>query len=188
MFSFQKLGQVEPSLGPEMKSTGEVLGIDVSYEAALYKAMIASGIVFKPRGQVILTVQPADKEVAVEIGRAFHERGYALGATGGTCDALSAAGIPAERLNKVQEGSPNLLDRLFAGEVSLMINTPTPGQRAGSDAARIRRACIETGVACVTSIDTAQALARALDVFENAELAVCRTVTEYVAGRESVVG
>ncbi len=188
VFSFQKLGQVEPSLGPEMKSTGEVLGIDVSYEAALYKAMIASGIVFKPRGQVILTVQPADKEIAVEIGRAFHERGYALGATGGTCDALSAAGIPAERLNKVQEGSPNLLDRLFAGEVSLMINTPTPGQRAGSDAARIRRACIETGVACVTSIDTAQALARALDVFENAELAVCRTVTEYVAGRESVVG
>lgn len=187
VFSFQKLALVEPSLGPEMKSTGEVLGIDSTFEAALYKAMIGSGITFKPQGQVIITVTDEDKPVAVEIARSFVARGYALGATERTCDYLAEHGIACERLNKIQRGSPNLLDRLFSGEVSLMINTPGPGQVAGSDAARIRRACIETGVACVTSIDTARALARALPMFEDPTLASCRTVTEHVAGSSNLV-
>ncbi|MCU0315597.1 MAG: carbamoyl-phosphate synthase large subunit [Fimbriimonadaceae bacterium] len=182
VFSFQKLSKVEPSLGPEMKSTGEVLGLDRSFEAALYKALVASGITFKPQGQVILTVTDEDKAMAVKIGHELHLRGYTLGATGGTHSALDKAGIPCERLRKISEGSPNLLERLFAGEVSLMINTPGPGQKSGSDAARIRRACIETGVACVTSIDTAEALARALRVFEDPSLASCQTVGQYVRG------
>lgn len=182
VFSFQKLGRVEPSLGPEMKSTGEVLGIDKTYEAALYKAMVASGITFKPRGQVIVTVNDEDKPLAVQIAKVFSAKGYSIGATSGTHDALTAAGIPCERLNKVKDGSPNLLDRLFQGEVSLMVNTPGPGQAAGSDAARIRRACIETGVACVTSIDTARALADSLSVFENPHLASCLPIDRYVNG------
>lgn len=182
VFSFQKLGMVEPSLGPEMKSTGEVLGIDTTFEAALYKALVASGIVFKKRGQVIITVTDADKPVAVEIARELAARGYPLAATGGTGRAIRAAGIECDDLQKVQDGSPSLLDALLQGEVSLMINTPSRGQAAGSDAARIRRACIETGVACVTSIDTAAALARALAVFEDSALASCRTVGEYVRG------
>lgn len=182
VFSFQKLALVEPSLGPEMKSTGEVLGIDSSFEAALYKALVASGIVFKAKGQVIITVNDEDKPEAIEIGRALRDRGYALGATGGTCDALVGSGVDCERLNKIQQGSPTLLDRLYAGEVSLMVNTPGKGQEMGSDASRIRRACIETGVACVTSVDTAKALASALAIFENQELASCRTITEHVAG------
>jgi len=182
VFSFQKLALVEPSLGPEMKSTGEVLGIDSSFEAALYKALVASGIVFKAKGQVIISVNNDDKPAAIEIGRALRDRGYALGATGGTCDALVGAGIECERLNKIKDGSPTLLDRLYAGEVSLMVNTPEKGQEMGSDASRIRRACIETGVACVTSVDTAKALARALAVFENQDLASCRTISEHVAG------
>jgi len=182
VFSFQKLGSVEPSLGPEMKSTGEVLGIDRSFEAALYKAMIASGITFKLKGQVILTVSDADKDAAIELARGLHQAGYAIGATPGTHAVLSEAGVPSERLNKIKEGSPNLLERLFEGEVSLMVNTPGQGQTSGTDAARIRRACIETGVACVTSIDTARALLHALPIFENPDLADCRSITEYVRG------
>jgi carbamoyl-phosphate synthase large subunit len=182
VFSFQKLALVEPSLGPEMKSTGEVLGIDSSFEAALYKALVASGIVFKAKGQVIISVNDEDKPAAVAIGRALRDRGYGLAATGGTCDALVGAGIECERLNKIKDGSPTLLDRLYAGEVSLMVNTPGKGQEMGSDASRIRRACIETGVACVTSVDTAKALASALAVFENQDLASCRTIAEHVSG------
>lgn len=183
VFSFQKLAMVEPSLGPEMKSTGEVLGIDSTYEAALYKALVASGVTFKPKGQVIITVTDADKSEAVLVAQELIAKGFGLGATGGTHAALIDAGVECERLNKIQEGSPSLLDRIYAGEVSLMVNTPGPGQVMGSHASRIRRACIETGVACVTSIDTARALARALDVFNNAEIASCRTITDHVAGR-----
>lgn len=183
VFSFQKLGQVEPSLGPEMKSTGEVLGIDTTYEAALYKALVASGIAFKPQGQVIITVTDGDKDAAIEIGRELTSRGYTLGASPGTCDTLRSAGVECERLNKIKDGHPTLLDRLFEGKVSLMINTPGQGQANTADAARIRRACIETGVACVTSIDTARALAQALGVFEQPVTATCHTVTEYVLGQ-----
>lgn len=186
VFSFQKLAMVEPSLGPEMKSTGEVLGIDSDYESALFKALVASGITFKSKGQVILTVTDEDKADAVDIARALIDRGYLLGATSGTYRAIQAAGIPCEKLNKIQEGSPNLLDRLYAGEVSLMVNTPGKSQAMGSQASRIRRACIETGVACVTSIDTARALARALAVFEDQSLASCRTISEHVAGPQKV--
>lgn len=180
VFSFQKLARVEPSLGPEMKSTGEVLGIDSTYEGALYKALIASGIHFKPKGEVILTVTEADKPAAITIGRELHSRGYALGATPGTHALLEAAGIPCERLSKLGQGEPTILDKLYQGEVSLMINTPSPGQVAGTDAARIRRACIETGVTCVTSIDTAKALSQALAIFEDPAQSSCKTVGEYV--------
>jgi len=188
VFSFQKLAKVEPSLGPEMKSTGEVLGIDLTYEAALYKALVASGVTFKSKGQVILTVADADKPKAVAIARSLSQRGYELAATGGTHDALTEAGIKAERLNKIQQGTPNILERLFDGKVSLMINTPGPAHTATVDAARIRRACIETGVACVTSIDTAEALARSLSVFEDPTLASCMTVREYLDYAARAVG
>lgn len=180
VFSFQKLARVEPSLGPEMKSTGEVLGIDFNYKCALYKALVASGINFKPKGQVIISVTDADKPEAVRIAQQLHDKGYSLGATSGTFDALEAAGIPCEKLHKIAEGSPNLLERLFEGQVSLMINTPGLGRISSTDAARIRRACIETGVTCVTSIDTAAALAAALDVFENPELASCLPTSAYL--------
>lgn len=182
VFSFQKLSQVEPSLGPEMKSTGEVLGVDENYKGALYKALVASGITFKPRGQVIISVNDEDKPQAIRIARQLHEKGYRLGATGGTWNALAEQGLPAERLEKIKDGSPNLLERLFQGEVSLMINTPSLRQGPNADAARIRRACIETGVTCVTSIDTAQALADSLDVFEDPTLASVKPISAYLRG------
>ncbi|MCW5935785.1 MAG: carbamoyl-phosphate synthase large subunit [Fimbriimonadaceae bacterium] len=182
VFSFQKLARVDPALGPEMKSTGEVLGIDRTYEAALYKALVASGVQFRPHGQVILTVAGEDKEAAVTIAQKLAARGYNIAATPGTHAAIVQSGTACERINKIQEGEPNILDRVLGGEVSLMVNTPGPAQTATEQASRIRRACIETGVACVTSIDTALALADSLAVFEDPERADCRTVGEYLTG------
>lgn len=187
VFSFQKLGKVEPSLGPEMKSTGEVLGIDRTYVAALYKALIASGIQFKAKGKVILSVRNEDKPQAVAIARQLKARGYDIVSTPGTGRMLQNEGIACEIVNKIKDGSPNLLELLFSAGVSLMINTPEAGQNSESDAARIRRACIEVGVACVTSIDTAQALADALEVFEDPSKASCEPFVQYVSHREPVV-
>lgn len=181
VFSFQKLGKVEPSLGPEMKSTGEILGIDRTFSGALYKAMVASGIVFKGEGDVLLTVKPGDKPAAVAIGRALHERGRTLAATPGTAEALREAGLPCTEVQKIQTGSPNILDHIMTGNVSLMINTPSLTETSESEAARIRRACIETGVPCVTSLDTAEALVQALDVFADPTKSECLRLEEYFA-------
>jgi carbamoyl-phosphate synthase large subunit len=181
VFSFQKLGRVEPSLGPEMKSTGEILGIDNTFEGALYKALVASGIHFKGDGVVLLTVKHEDKDEALEIARGLHASGRAIAATPGTASSLREAGIPCEEVGKIQSGSPNILDLIMEGRVSLMINTPGLNETSESEAARIRRACIETGVPCVTSIDTAGALIRALDVFANPERASCLRLEEYFA-------
>jgi carbamoyl-phosphate synthase large subunit len=185
VFSFQKLTKVEPSLGPEMKSTGEILGTDFTFEAALYKALVASGITFKGGGYVLLTVQDADKGDAVKIAGELHKQGFKIAATGGTHDALQQAGIPSHWVMKIHEGSPNLLDMLLKGEVSLMINTPGPDKDAEIDGAKIRRACIETGVACVTAIDTAFALIRALKVFSDPDQASCLRLEEYLDGAKS---
>ncbi len=179
VFSFQKLGKVEPSLGPEMKSTGEVLGIDRTFEGALYKAMVASGIVFKGEGVVLITVRDDDKPMALDIARKLHGAGRELAATPGTASAMVAAGIPCASVNKIQAGSPNILDLIMAGKVSLMINTPSLSETSESEAARIRRACIETGTPCVTSIDTAAALIHAMKVFADPSLAECLRLEEF---------
>jgi carbamoyl-phosphate synthase large subunit len=179
VFSFQKLAKVEPSLGPEMKSTGEVLGIDRTFEGALYKAMVASGIHFRGQGKVLVTVRDEDKPAAVQIARQIEASGRSLAGTPGTALALEAAGIKCEAINKIQAGSPNILDFIMEGKVCLMINTPSLDESSESEAARIRRACIETGVPCVTSIDTAAALIRALEVFADPSQAQCLRLEEY---------
>ncbi len=179
VFSFQKLGRVEPSLGPEMKSTGEILGIDRTYEAALYKAMVASHINFKGDGYVLVTVKDEDKATAIQIAKGLYQSGRKLAATPGTAKTLQDAGLPCHSVNKIQAGSPNILDLIMGGEVSLMINTPSLTETSESEAARIRRACIETGVPCVTSIDTAEALIRALEVFSDPSRASCLRLEEY---------
>jgi carbamoyl-phosphate synthase large subunit len=162
-----------------MKSTGEILGIDFRFEAALYKAMVASGIHFKGDGLVVLSIRDEDKEPSVEIARKFHASGRRLAATPGTARILQEAGIPVQIVKKIQEGSPNLLDLILGGDVSLMINTPSLTETSESHAARIRRACIERGIPCVTSIDTAGALIRALDVFADPEQSSCLRLEEY---------
>ncbi len=184
VFSFQKLGRVEPSLGPEMKSTGEILGIDTHYEAALYKALVASFIQFKGAGRVLLTVKDADKPAAVELARKFTQSGRRVVATPGTARALQTAGIECDVIPKIGQGSPNLLDLVLQGEISLMINTPSADKEAEREAAQIRRACIETGVACVTNIDTASAIHTALEYYRDPERASCLRLDEYFETRE----
>ena len=182
VFSFQKLAKVEPSLGPEMKSTGEILGTDFTYEGALYKALVASGIVFKGDGYVVVTVQDTDKEKGVKVALRLKEAGFKIAATPGTARVLKAAGIDCRTVNKIQDGSPNLIDLIRGGEVSLMINTQTAALSASADGARIRRACIESGIPCVTSVDTAGALANALDVFRDPMKSSCLKLEEYFLG------
>jgi carbamoyl-phosphate synthase large subunit len=182
VFSFQKLGRVEPSLGPEMKSTGEILGIDFTFEAALYKALVASGINFRTKGDLVMTVADDDKEKAVEIARELQSAGHKIVATAGTAKALTEAGIKCETIGKIQDGSPNLLDLIQSGNVSLMINTPSPGINSTGEAARIRRACIESGVPIVTNIDTAGALARAVEIYATPGKSSCLRLEEYLQG------
>lgn len=179
VFSFQKLRKVEPSLGPEMKSTGEILGVDSSYEAALYKAFVAAGVNFKGDGAVCLTVRDEDKDQAVEIGRRLLAAGRRVVATPGTAAYLSARGVECEVVQKIQAGSPNLLELIQSGGVSMMLNTASLTETSESEAARIRRACIETGVPCVTSIDTASALVRALEIYDDPSQSTCKRLDEY---------
>jgi carbamoyl-phosphate synthase large subunit len=192
VFSFQKLARLEPSLGPEMKSTGEVMGVDRSYEAALYKAMVASGINFKGDGYVLITVRDEDKATAIKIASELVESGYQIAATRGTQLVLQKAGISATVVNKISEAAmeaasdiPMILDLVMEGKVCMLINSPSENKVMELEAARIRRACIETGVPCVTSIDTAAALVRALQVFRSPSRAECLRLEEYFDSENS---
>lgn len=183
VFSFQKLSRVEPSLGPEMKSTGEILGVDFKFKAALYKALVASGVNFKPHGFVVLSLSQDDKLAGVEIARKLRDGGYVIAATPGTHRLLDQQGIESTLVQKIQDGSPNLMDLIRLGQVSLMINSPENRLDDTKEAAQIRRACIESGVACITNIDTAQALVEALEYFRDPSLASCLAFDEYWPGR-----
>jgi carbamoyl-phosphate synthase large subunit len=163
VFSHLKLRQVEVALGPEMRSTGEVMGIDGTYEAALYKAMVAAGIKIPRTGAVLLTLADRDKAEGVLLARAFLAKGFQLLATRGTAAALQAAGLPVQVVPKIGEGSPNLLDYIKGKRVQLLVNTPSPERRAEQQGLLIRRAAVESGVPCLTALDTAWALLRALD-------------------------
>jgi carbamoyl-phosphate synthase large subunit len=163
VFSHLKLRQVEVALGPEMRSTGEVMGIDGTYEAALYKAMVAAGIKIPRAGAVLLTLADRDKAEGVLLARAFLAKGFQLLATRGTAHALQAAGLPVQVVPKIGEGSPNLLDYITGKRVQLLVNTPSPERRAEQQGLLIRRAAVESGVPCLTALDTAWALLRALD-------------------------
>ncbi len=120
-----------------------------------------------------------DKPQAVEIARKLHAANRKIMATPGTAQAIQAAGIPCQSVNKIRQGPPTILDAITQGKASLMINTPGLEETAESEAARIRRSCIESGIPCVTSIDTAQALIRALDVFADPSAAQCLRLEEY---------
>jgi carbamoyl-phosphate synthase large subunit len=163
VFSHLKLRQVEVALGPEMRSTGEVMGIDCTYEAALYKAMVAAGIKIPRTGAVLLTLADRDKAEGVLLARAFLAKGFQLLATRGTAAALQATGLPVQVVPKIGEGSPNLLDYITGKRVQLLVNTPSPERRAEQQGLLIRRAAVESGVPCLTALDTAWALLRALD-------------------------
>ena len=163
VFSFEKLRGAEISLGPEMKSTGECLGISKDYNEALYKAFLGAGVQLPKHKKMILTVKDSDKLEAVEIGRRFAALGYEIYATRSTCRVLNENGVPAKKINKVEEPSQNLLDLILTHEIDLIIDTPSQGVERSKDGFIIRRHAIETGVYCLTSLDTAHALLTSLE-------------------------
>ncbi|SFL59412.1 carbamoyl-phosphate synthase large subunit [Salibacterium qingdaonense] len=165
VFSFAKLRRVDISLGPEMKSTGEVIGRDASLEKALYKGLIASGMSIPAHGSVLFTVADKNKDEALKLAQRFHAIGYTLLATQGTADFLRRHDIPAQTVNKVSESSPDLLDVIRKGQAQFIINTLTQGKQPARDGFRIRREAVENEVVCMTSMDTADALLRVLEMF-----------------------
>ena len=159
VFSFEKLTDVDTGLGPEMKSTGEVLGIAERFPQAMLKAFKGANMkVPKAGGRIIITVKDEDKGEIVGIARGFADMDIEILATSGTADALEAAGVRCTRVARVSEAHPNILDMLASGSVDLVINTPTRGRKPNSDGFKIRRSAVEHSVACVTAIDTARAL------------------------------
>ncbi|WP_130868639.1 carbamoyl-phosphate synthase large subunit [Intestinimonas massiliensis (ex Afouda et al. 2020)] len=159
VFSFEKLTDVDTGLGPEMKSTGECLGLAESFPQALLKAFKGANMKApKKGGRIIITVKDEDKGEIVGIAQGFADMGIEILATSGTCDALNAAGIPARKVARVSEAHPNILDMIASGTVDLVINTPTRGRRHDTDGFRIRRSTVEHSVACITAIDTARAM------------------------------
>ncbi|MBD8496792.1 carbamoyl-phosphate synthase large subunit [Paenibacillus arenosi] len=163
VFSFAKLRRVEPTLGPEMKSTGEVMGRDVEYAKALYKGLIGSGMKIPASGAIICTVADKDKEEAAKLMQGFSRLGYKLIATGGTATALEDAGLLVTHVQKLTEGTPNILDLIRNGEAHFVVNTLTKGKTPERDGFRIRREAVENGVVCMTSLDTVRALLEMLE-------------------------
>jgi len=163
VFSFEKIRGAEISLGPEMKSTGECLGISRSFNDALYKAFLGAGIDLPKHKQLIITVKDADKGEAIEIGRRFEKLGYTIYATRSTAAALKEAGVKARKVNKIHQESPTVMDLLLGHRIDLVIDTPTQGRDKSRDGFLIRRTAIETGVNCLTSLDTAKALLTSLE-------------------------
>lgn len=163
VFSFSKLRMVEPSLGPEMKSTGEVLGMERNFEKALYKAFTGSGLTVPTDGAILATIADRDKNEAVKLLKKFWELGFKLYATNGTAKALKAAGVSAQAVNKVEEGSPNIIDLLKQNKIDMIINTLTRGKAPQRDGFKIRRVAAEDGIPCITSLDTAKALYKVIE-------------------------
>lgn len=163
VFSFEKIRGAEISLGPEMKSTGECLGIAKTFDEALYKAFLGAGIDLPKHRQIIITVKDADKGEAIDIGRRFEKLGYTIYATRSTANALKESGVAARKVNKIHQESPTVMDLLLGHKIDLVIDTPTQGRDKSRDGFLIRRTAIETGVNCLTSLDTASALLTSLE-------------------------
>ena len=163
VFSFEKIRGADISLGPEMKSTGECLGISKNFEEALFKAFLGSGVDLPKHKKMIMTVKDSDKLDAVEVGKRFTALGYEIYATRNTCKTLQESGVPAKRVNKIEESHPNLLDLILGHQIDLIIDTPSQGIERSKDGFVIRRHAVETGVNCLTSLDTANALLTSLE-------------------------
>ncbi len=163
VFSFEKIRGAEISLGPEMKSTGECLGIAKTFNEALYKAFLGAGVDLPKYRQMIITVKDADKGEAIEIGQRFEKLGYTIYATRSTCNALKEAGVHARQVNKISQESPTVMDLILGHKIDLVIDTPTQGRDKTRDGFLIRRTAIETGVNCITAMDTARALVTSME-------------------------
>ena len=163
VFSFEKIRGAEISLGPEMKSTGECLGISKSYSEALYKAFLGAGIKLPKHKQMIITVKDSDKGEVIDIARRFEKLGYIIYATRSTADTLNENGVKARKVNRISQESPTVIDLILGHRIDLVIDTPTQGRDKSRDGFLIRRNAIETGVNVITALDTARALVTSLE-------------------------
>ena len=179
VFSFAKITQVDIALGPEMKSTGEVIGIDYHFERALYKAIIASGIQIPDEGAILLTIADKDKQEALEIARGYAELGYPLVATEGTAKMFTDAGLQVQAVRKVSEGSPHILDLIKSGVIRMVISTLTTGKLPEADGFKIRRSTVEHAIPCLTSLDTAKAVLDVLTVTRRRRLIYSMAMQDY---------
>ncbi|MGN1059232.1 MAG: carbamoyl-phosphate synthase large subunit [Clostridia bacterium] len=162
VFSFEKLHDVDISLGPEMKSTGEVLGISKDFSEALYKGLLGAGFKMSETGNVLITVRDTDKEEMLDIARGFCELGYQIYSTAGTAAFLLQHGVAAATVAKIGDGTPDILDLLQEGRFNMVINTATKGRRPDRDGFKIRRKAVELSIPCLTSLDTAKAFLASL--------------------------
>jgi carbamoyl-phosphate synthase large subunit len=171
VFPFNKFPGVDIILGPEMRSTGEVMGIDDSFPMAFAKSQMAANSALPRSGTIFISVADRDKAEVVVVCRALADMGYRLISTRGTATALRAAGIQVEEIPKIQEGRPNLIDHMKNGQVALVINTPS-GKGARTDESKIRAAAVAHGVTCITTLAAAQAAVEAMGALRNSELTV----------------
>jgi carbamoyl-phosphate synthase large subunit len=158
---FARFPRANALLGPEMKSTGEVMGVATDYPTAFGKAQAAAGAELPKGGTVFITVTDGDKPAATQLAASLHDLGFKIVATGGTANAIKRMNVPVERIKKISEGSPNVVDLIESGEVDFVINTPT-GSGARSDGYEIRRAAIARGIPCITTMSGASAAQRAI--------------------------
>jgi carbamoyl-phosphate synthase large subunit len=180
VFPFNKLPEVDPLLGPEMRSTGEAMGFDDSFGMAFAKAEISAGMALPQSGTVVITVNDPDKPTVTPIARRLHDMGFRIMATDGTARYLRARGIPCDRVFKVNEGRPNMVDHLITGDVALLVNTPL-GKQSQYDDYATRRAAIQYGVPYVTTMSAASAAADAISALRSRERTV-RSIQERTAG------
>jgi carbamoyl-phosphate synthase large subunit len=163
VFSFEKIRGAEISLGPEMKSTGECLGISKNFNEALYKAFLGAGVNLPKYKQMIITVKDADKGEIIDIARRYKKLGYIIYATRSTADTLNENGVSARKINRISQESPTVIDLILGHKIDLVIDTPTQGRDKSRDGFLIRRTAIEPGVNVITALDTARALVTSLE-------------------------
>ena len=181
VFSFAKLTEVDINLGPEMKSTGEIMGVDLDYSKALFKAMLAAGVEIPEKGSLLATFADRDKEEAGELIREFAELGFRIFATRGTQAHLASIGVESTAVKKISEGTPNIVDLIRSGEIHLVLNTLSPDPNPEREGARIRRASVEYAIPCLTSLDTARALLLALSSRREGGDFECLPIQAYTA-------
>ena len=163
VFSFQKLRGLDTQLGPEMKSTGEVLGVSTSFREALLKGMMGAGYEMKKKGKILISVRDADKQEIIQVAERFSELGFELYATTGTANVLNRHMVATNAVRNVDEPSPNMIDLIESGDIDYVIATSVKGRHPELGSVRIRRSTVEHAIPCLTAIDTANALLRCLE-------------------------
>lgn len=186
VFSFAKMQDVDISLGPEMKSTGEVMGIDYHYSRALYKAITGAGMNIPTEGTILFTVANKDKDEMQQLAKAFSDLGFKLVATKGTAKSIEKMGIDVDVVGKVHESKGDILEMIKAGQINMVINTLEPRQSSATDGFKIRRSTVEHGIACLTALDTAWQVLRVLSFMRERRLVYTLALQDYVGGGDDL--